>query len=104
MVTWFHTSTHRGSVLGVPDGGSGPVQAKISESGPHGPVGPLDHQLSAAPRSSTGSPSSDHVDTASVSGAVWSSPAKAVAYSSSRRSPKWSQSSSRPQRRLCDPP
>ena len=33
-------------------------------SGPHGPVGPFDHQLSSGPSSSTGSPSSLQVRSA----------------------------------------
>jgi hypothetical protein len=86
MVTWFHSSIQRSSLDGVPCGGPVPVQAKISESGPHGPTGPFDHQLSCVV-SSTGMPRSAQVCSDAASGATWSSPPNTVAYSRSGLTP-----------------
>ena len=87
------------SLLGVPVGGPAPVHTKISEAGPQGPVGPLDHQL-PSPRASPGTPSP-----VQVSRAVWSGPSplpppKTVACSLSTGMPNPSVSRSKPHRRL----
>jgi hypothetical protein len=102
MLTWFQTSTQRGSVVGLPWGGvpGPPVQTKISESGPHRPTGPWDHQFSSLV-SSTGRPNSRQVPSGSSSGPTSSSPPKTVAYIRSGGMPNPSRSSSCPQRRLC---
>jgi hypothetical protein len=100
MLTWFQISTQRESVPGVPVGDESPVQTKISVSGPHGPVGPFDHQLSS-PSRSTGRPSSCQSRSEPVSGPTWSSPPNTVTYSWSGVSPNPSVSSSYPQRTLC---
>lgn len=91
-MTWFQTSTHRSSPVGVERGGVSPVHRKISESGPHGPVGPLDHQLSSTV-SSTGTPCFSHSSREAVSGPVRSSPPNTVACSRPGSTPKPSVSS-----------
>jgi hypothetical protein len=93
MVTWFHSSIQRSSLPGVPSGGPVPVHAKISESGPQGPTGPFDHQLSSVV-SSTGTPSSVQVCSDATSGPVRPSPPNTVACSRPALMPNPSTSSS----------